>query len=572
MHDRVTEYAKRVVDGDVFCGELHRLACLRHLEDLKRQDTDDFPYIWAPKRAKKVIDFAESLTVIEGFKAKQVKLQDCQAFDIGCTFGWMNRRGFRRFRRRYKCMARQQGKSFENGIMGTNIAGFSGYRYGKLFTAATKKRQAKIAWEEMAKFIAADEDLAAWFDVKDYKNLITAKNTNCTIEALSKEAGLDDGFRPIFASIDELHQMKDNSVYKALYNGTRDLDETLVSMITTRGKDVDTFAYEMDSYAVNVLKGVVKAEDFFVDIYALDEGDDPFDERNWIKSNPRSASTEKGMNQLRTDAETAKAMGGSELKDFLTKCLNMWVTSSDDTFIEPDDWKRAGTTLTLEDFRGEKCWAGIDLSSGGDLTTISLEFECEDDSVYQWSHSFMPRGRMSEHLQTDLAPYDLWEQEDLITVTGGMTDFRNDYKFITNKLIEIVGEYDLELQGIGYDPHNADTYTEDLEVFGVPLLKVVQSAKSLNDPTVDIQLLIKSGNYKYDRRNELMSWSFMNARVVRNSFDEIKVDKKPGKNTKRIDPVDACIDAHYARMVLKESDIVDVDEEMQKYLEAMGWM
>ena len=572
MHDRVTEYAKRVVDGEVFCGELHRLACQRHLDDLKRQDTDDFPYIWAPKRAKKVIDFAESLTVIEGFKAKQVKLQDCQAFDIGCTFGWMNRRGFRRFRRRYKCMARQQGKSFENGIMGTNIAGFSGYRYGKLFTAATKKRQAKIAWEEMAKFIAADEDLAAWFDVKDYKNLITAKNTNCTIEALSKEAGLDDGFRPIFASIDELHQMKDNSVYKALYNGTRDLDETLVSMITTRGKDVDTFAYEMDSYAVNVLKGVVKAEDFFVDIYALDDGDDPFDERNWIKSNPRSASTEKGMNQLRTDAETAKAMGGSELKDFLTKCLNMWVTSSDDTFIEPDDWKRAGTTLTLEDFRGEKCWAGIDLSSGGDLTTISLEFECEDDSVYQWSHSFMPRGRMSEHLQTDLAPYDLWEQEGLITVTGGMTDFRNDYKFITNKLIEIVGEYDLELQGIGYDPHNADTYTEDLEVFGVPLLKVVQSAKSLNDPTVDIQLLIKSGNYKYDRRNELMSWSFMNARVVRNSFDEIKVDKKPGKNTKRIDPVDACIDAHYARMVLKESDIVDVDEEMQKYLEAMGWM
>ena len=171
-------------------------------------------------------------------------------------------------------MARQNGKTFENGIMGTNIAGFSGYQYGKLFTVATKKRQARLAWEEMSKFINIDKDLGEYFNVKDYKSVIEATETFCTIEALSKEAGLDDGFRSIFSSIDELHQHKDNKIYKALYNGTRALPETLVSMITTRGDKLNSFCKEMDDYCIKILRGVTLAEDFFVDIYCLDPGDD----------------------------------------------------------------------------------------------------------------------------------------------------------------------------------------------------------------------------------------------------------------------------------------------------------
>ena len=37
MRDRVTEYAKRVIDGEYVVGELHILACKRHLNDLKKQ-------------------------------------------------------------------------------------------------------------------------------------------------------------------------------------------------------------------------------------------------------------------------------------------------------------------------------------------------------------------------------------------------------------------------------------------------------------------------------------------------------------------------------------------------------
>lgn len=579
IYDRVTEYANKVVSGKVVAGELHILACKRHLDDLKRQKSDDFPYYYDPNKALEIIEYAETLTIAEGDAPKPVKLLDSQAFDLGCTFGWFKvSNNKRRFRRRYKSMARQNGKTFENGIMGTYIAGFGGYYYGKLFTVATKKRQARLAWEEMSKFITIDPDLGEYFDVKDYKSTIDALETNCTIEALSREAGLEDGFRSIYASIDEIHQHKDNKIYKALYNGTRSLDETLVSMITTRGDNLNSFCKEMDDYAIKILRGLSTAEDFFIDIYCLDPTDDIWDPENWVKANPFIASNPEKFEILKTDAQTAKDMGGSDLRDFLTKSLNMWVQNTDDQFIQADKWQECGSKRTLEDMRGRSCWVGLDLSSGGDLTTYSLEFpeEYEGESgkkekYYFYSHSFMPKGRLEEHIETDLAPYDLWESKELITVTGGLGDFKNDYKFIIKDLKRVKEEYNLTFLGIGIDPHNADGILADLEAFGCPVIVITQSCKSLNDATVDIQLIVKSKDFEYNSNNELLTWSFLNARVVRNSFDEIKVDKKPGKRFKRIDPVDSCVDAHACMLKNKNSEVVDVDSELDKYLKAIGW-
>jgi phage terminase large subunit-like protein len=571
MTDRVTEYAEKVVNGEIKMGRLHILACKRHLDDLKRQNTDEFPYYWDVKASQKVIEYSETLTIAEGSEPKPVKLLDCQAFDVGCTFGWkkcVNDK--RRFRRRYKSVARQNGKTFENGIMGTYIAGFSGYHFGKLFTVATKKRQARLAWEEMSKFISIDPDLQELFDVKDYVSLIKDRQTNCTIEALSKESGLDDGFRSIFCSIDEIHQHKDNKIYKALYNGTRSLPETLVSMITTRGDNLNSFCKEMDDYCIKILNGNTTAEDFFVDIYCLDEKDDIWDPSNWVKANPFicAPGNEELFETLKADAQTAKDMGGSELRDFMIKCLNLWVENRDCEFVDSEKFKNCGCDKTLEDFRGQHCVVGLDLSSGGDLTTYSMEFE-DDDKYYFHSHSYMPRGRMLEHVQTDLAPYDLWEQMELITVTGGEMDFKNDYGFIIKELRELQEKYELTYDTIAVDPHNFDGIREQLENFACPVICVKQSCRSLNDATVDMQLLVKSEKIEYNSKNELLIWSFLNAQTVSNSFDEIKVDKRDGKRQKRIDPVDACIDAHSIFVGGKDKVAIDVKDALQSYLDAL---
>ena len=580
--DRVTEYARAVVatgtypDSGQRCGQLHILACKRHLDDLKRQNTNDFPYYWDVAASERVLAYAETLTLSEGTEPKQLKLMGCQIFDIGATFGWKKTAGgFRRFRRRYKSISRQQGKTMENGILGPYIAGFSGYRKGKLFTAATKKRQASLAWEEMAKFVQADPDLGELFVVKDYIKLIRATETDCTIEALSREAGLDDGFRSIFCSVDEIHQHRDNKVYKALYNGTRSLPETLISMITTRGFELQSFCKEMDDYAINVLRGSVSAEDFFVDIYCLDDGDDIWDEANWPKSCPFTCADPERLKVLRQDAQTARDMGGMELRDFLVKNLNMWTKNTDLQAFDPDAWTACGSDRTLADIveaGSKECWVGLDLSSGGDLTTLSLEIPLQGGKFYVYSHSFMPRGRLEEHVETDLAPYDTWAQQGLITVTGGSTDYMNDYAFIVAHLRELQERFGLTFLGIGIDPHNAAGVMQDLEKFGCPVVTITQSARNLNDATVAMQLLIKGGRIEYDRRNELLTWSMMNAAIVRNSFDEIKLDKKPGARFKRIDPCDALIDAHALMLVTNGGETqVDLDDALDEYLRMMGW-
>ncbi|HWQ59046.1 MAG TPA: terminase TerL endonuclease subunit [Clostridia bacterium] len=576
MIDRATEYAIACVQDELPVGKmgrLHKLACRRHLEDLDRLSSPAFPYDWKPDLSERILDYSESLTIAEGMEPRPVRLHKFQTFDLGTPFGWVRKdNGYKRFRRSYKSMARQNGKTFQNGITGSYIAGFSGYQYGRLFTAATKKRQSKLAWDEIAKFIRADPDLSELFRVQDYIALITALQTNCTIEALSKEGGLDDGFRSIYSSVDEIHQLRDNSIYKSLYNGTRSLAETLVSMITTRGFDLTSFCKEMDDYCVHILEGTATAEDFFVDIYCLDDDDDWYDPANYIKANPHIASTPEGLEVLIRDAQTARDQGGSELRDFVTKALNLWFQSSDESFVIDREWKACATRRPLEAFRGEPCTVGLDLSHGGDLTTLALEFEQRRDErlkYYLYSHSFMPRARLAEHIKTDIAPYDDWERMGLITITGGAGDYKNDYHFIVNHLAELRDQYDLKIRGIGYDPHNADAFLADLSEFDCPLIEIRQSARALNDGTDHLRLSIRSGEAEYDERNELLTWSALNAKIVRNSFGEMKIDKEPSARYKRIDPIDAAIDAHIAGMKVGAEITINYENEMKKYLERM---
>jgi phage terminase large subunit-like protein len=239
-------------------------------------------------------------------------------------------------------------------------------------------------------------------------------------------------------------------------------------------------------------------------------------------------------------------MGGETLRDFLTKQLNIWMQLSDNVYIKNIEfWKNCASKMTLEDMRGKVCYAGLDLSSGGDLTSLALVFPFYLDEVKKYfihTHSFIPKKRLAEHIKTDKAPYDIWVQEKLITVTETLGGIKTDYKYIISYLKTIIKQYDLKLRIICYDPHNADAFLNDLEELGIDTLMIVQSAKNLNDPTVDFRLEIESGNVLYNEDEaKVLTWSIANAKTVSNSFKEIKIDKDLA--VKRIDPVDAVIDA-----------------------------
>lgn len=572
VRDRATLHAERVVSGQEPSCLTHRMACERHLNEIAKQGTKEFPFVWCPEKSEKILRYAEMLTIAEGAQPRPVRLHDFQCFDLGVPFGWVHAEtGFRRIRRKYKSVARQNGKTFENGITGSYIANWGGYNFGKLFTAATKKRQARIAWEEIQKFITVDKDLQALFDVKDYKSLIIAKRTGCTIEALSRESGLDDGFRAIFCSVDEIHQHKDNGIYKALYNGQASLDEALISMITTRGKSLNSFCREMDDYCLQILAGTAEADDFFVDIYTLDKEDDPFDESVWYKANPHLVTVPSALEQLRRDAQTAKQMGGFEMSDYMTKRQNLWYEYGDTQYITPNEWKLGRTELTIENMRGRRCFAGLDLSSGGDLTSLALLFPLDDGKIYVWSHSYIPAKRLEEHIITDTAPYDVWAKSGLLTPSEAVGGLKNDYLQIVADLKELQEKFEINIACIGYDPHNADAFLEELDTLGAPLLEVKQSARFLSDTTVDFALEVKAGNVLYDQRNALMSWSIVNAKKTKNSFGEIKVDKEVNARHARIDVVDAIIDAHVAYRKSSKEETPDYETVVEDYLKKMGW-
>jgi phage terminase large subunit-like protein len=47
--------------------------------------------------------------------------------------------------------------------------------------------------------------------------------------------------------------------------------------------------------------------------------------------------------------------------------------------------------------------------------------------------------------------------------------------------------------------------------------------------------------------------------------------QKPGARFSRIDPVDAVIDAHALMLLNNGGEPVDLDNELQSYLDMMGW-
>jgi phage terminase large subunit-like protein len=552
--DRVTNHAHNVLIGLISTGHTETLACKRHLNDMERSKTDDYPYRFDVDKANILIGFAESLTIAEGEEPKPLICFSFQAFIFGCWHGWVHKKtGARRFRTSYIQVARQNGKSIGNAVPALYYGNFDGYQYPQIYCTATKELQARIVIKECYKFINSEPELSGnklekgLFTIRDYKSEIDCNITKGTIKALGRDTETIDGFRPYFGSVDEYHKHKTNQIYKLLTGGTKKLKQCLISAITTAGFDLNSPCYELYKYCKSVLAGTVIDETQFVYICELDKGDDIWDESNWIKANP--LWTDETLENLRADAVKAHESGGAELRDFMTKSLNMWVQLTDDEYLNQEHWAECACDDTLEDMRGRECILGLDLSSGGDLTSGCLEFKIDVDNERKYfidSHSFIPSMRIAEHIKMDNAPYDMWVRDGQVTVTETLGGVKTDYKYILEYYKNIIKQYELKLVGIGFDPHNADAFLNDLEEFGVDCTEIRQSCASLNDATMDFKLEVDAHNVRYNRKNTMLTWSFVNANVVRNSFKEIKIDKD--KNSKRIDPCDAVIDAHKLSM------------------------
>ena len=565
--DRVTQYALDVLAGNVAAGELVKLACQRHLNDIEQSKAAPYRYYFDVEEAERIIDFAETLTIAEGEEEHQVEAYPFQCFILGSINGWRTKDGgHRRFRTSYIQLGRQNGKSFINGILAAYYGNFSGYKYGQIYCTATKKEQAMIVFNEIVKFINSDADLLECFKVHEHNSTIDCLLTKSKIKALSGDTKSIDGFRPYLGIVDEYHAHKDEQMYKLLEGGIKKMKSALISVITTAGFDLKSPCYALYEYCKKVLKGIVQNESQFIYIAQMDESDDMWLPENWLKANPILEYDRDALENMIPIAATAKEMGGATLRDFIVKQLNMWLQWTNDVYIKDMTmWQQSVVKKTLADFRKQKCYVGLDLSSGGDLTSLAIVIPYLKNGVrkyYLHAHSFIPKQRVQEHIKTDRVPYDMWIREGLVTVTETMGGIKTDYKYILTYLKRLIKQYELDVQFICYDTHNASAFLSDLEAMGWDSVAVAQSAKALNDATVDFRLEIMAGNVEHDGNGALM-WSIANAKTVSNSFGEIKIEKD--LRTERIDIVDAAIDAWTQAM--KGETKPDANEFLQLWLQ-----
>ena len=571
MSDHTTAYARTIVAGKKVCGKAEYQACKRHLDDMADKA---FPYIFDVDAAEYHIMLANQLTIGEGSESRKLTTRGFQNFIIGSLFGWRKKRShLRRFREVYIQLARQNGKSFLAGEMCNDYATFAGYQYGRIYCTATKQKQANIVWEEVAKFIRSDDDLAELYKVREYAHTIRSLVTNTTIEAIGRDTKSADGFRSIMAVVDEYHAHPTDQMYKLMLDGQIAVDNALTLAITTAGFNLNAPCYEQYQFCKKVLSGNVRKDSLFIFITEMDEDDDMWETVNWAKANPLNlwnaddTLNDEMIARMAEKAIDAREKQGRDLVNFQTKTLNRWVEYTGGGLLDLAAWRKCAADTTLEEMRGRQCYLGIDLSSGGDLTSIALIFPGDDDDVYVWSHSYMPELRLAEHIRTDDAPYGVWKDAGLLTLTSGIYGIKTDYKYIISDLSRIMNEYEIEVIGCGYDDHNAGAFLSDLEdVLSCDLTLVKQSARSLNDATKDFQLSVKAGKVSYDRRNALLTWSMVNAVIsAPNSFGEIKIDKMT--QTNRIDPCDAVIDAWVGYFHGHNNPAIDAEESLSIWLE-----
>lgn len=542
--DPATAYALAVLNGDVVTGRLVKLAAERHLRDLERwhprpEGAHDAKYRYVPELGARVERFARLLKHFEGrWAGEPITLEPWQQFCVYSVFGWqaMNERGrwVRRFRKSYKQVGRKNGKTLLSAVIGDYLFVGDGEPGSQVFTIATKLEQARIMHTAAMHAIKGSTFVPK--HVKILKYNMHAPALASKYEPLGSDSKTSDGLNPHGGLVDEYHEHPDSSMYDVINTAMGARDQPLLDVITTAGKKLDSACGKERGYAIKVLEGHHADERYFAYIAEMDEGDDPADERNWIKANP-SLHVTVSLSDLRDEYNKAKE-DPAQYGDFMRKRLNMWL-ESEDSWLAFDAmerwWKKCGGPLPLEALAGRACHGGLDLATVVDLAAFALVFP-PGDGLDRWAlllRLWCPEMGIADRVRKDRVPYDMWVKNGWLKATEGN---EVDYEVIENDILELGERY--KIQSIGYDKWNATATTQALAKKGLNLFEMQQGFRDLSQPMKRLEGLIKDCNLLHGDALPFR-WALSNVVVRRDENDNIAPNKK--KAREKIDPVVAAI-------------------------------
>lgn len=568
LHHAVSVYAKQVTEGRLhdMCCPYEIKACQRHLDDLKRQWTDDFPFVFDTTRADRIIRWFGQCVQVRGVEQREaIQLQAWQVFDLGCTYGWVNRdTGARRFKRTYNKRARGNFKSTEkSGQALYHLCGDAMYppyhpelavfeMEPEVECAAVDRGQAMRVFGDAKKIAQASPNIEKRLIIPR-SNPVVHKSRGGYMRALSKDTKNKDSGAPSYFVVDEYHAHPTSDIYDIGLNSFGKRPQALLDVITTAGDDAQSKpCYIEEEYAKSVLDGHRTDETYFVMIRELPVGEDPHDKAKWTWANPclryPNDYSKYMLEQIETEYNAAYGSNDPhKIRQFLTRRMCQWQTGSVNRYLDENCMGLAKRAMVpAEEFAaltdGLACWCGFDLGKRIDLSGVAAVFLLDDGRVALKMHGFMPEGGAQRHEQSDRVPYIPWAQAGYVTLTPGDV---TDNSYVDNWISAGEREHRWEVQEVDYDGHNATDLAIKMcdernnEAFCV---EISQTCAGQNLAVKTFRELLLQGLVVMEE-SPLALWCLANAVEIQNNYGDIKLSKKHKDDTERIDPVAAAMNA-----------------------------
>lgn len=446
--DRTTDYAKRVVSGDIVVGELVRLAAERHLRDLKEGSKRGLK--WDVQEAERAIDFFPSvLSITEGAKeGEPFNLLPWHLFVVGSIYGWKDSNGLRRFR--FVWMETGKGQAKSPLMAGLGIYEILGRKKkrAEVYCIGEDRKTANVMFRDAVAMCRAnipgkgEESLESSLRViirgfGDNAWKIEHPKSGSKFEPVANSDAIS-GPKPVLVLGDEIHEMKSNKAISVWRAAIAKMSGDPMMVLGTNTPSIDQqVGTEYSEYFQRVLRGENTDDSAFAYIARTDKGDDPFhDESCWVKSLPALGITYPVEN-VRKEVETSRNMISTALT---TKRLYFGIPVGTAGFwIAEDAWEGTQGQVDEADMRGRKLHLSLDLSEKNDLTALSGCWEGDVLAVKTWY--FTTEARIAERSTADQIPYREIEAEGELVITPSATI---DYSFVVEQVKRLCSEHAVE--------------------------------------------------------------------------------------------------------------------------------
>jgi phage terminase large subunit-like protein len=533
------QYIEDVLAGKSITNRWVRLAVERHVDDLKNADAKAIWFnrdagIWACDCFPKLFRHFKGALAGQPFE-----LMPWQAFIVYSLFGWMKTgTALRRFRRAYIEVARKNGKT--TLLAGIAIIMFllDGEAGARVYSAATKRDQAKEVWDCAQKMIRTSPALRGRVTI--CHNSLADPAFGSTFIPLSADANTLDGLDISAAVVDELHAHPTSAVWDVLDTATGAREQPLICAITTAGFSQVGVCFELHNMIIELLNRNVENDSWFGFLAGLDDDDAFSDESVWEKANPNIRFIPTLLADLREKSIRA-SRSASQMNNFLVKCMCRW-TSQGKRWLQVEHWDKckAREPFDSEAMKARPAFGGIDYAEKLDLTAICLCFPPYGDDKkwrYLWRF-YLPEDTVQQHTDNGDHRWQQWVASgELIATSGAVTD----QQVVREDLMNWAEQFDL--RQVGFDPWHMRTFASRLLEDSLEMVEVPPFPKDLAEATKEFEAqVVTQGLQHYS--GSLMRWQIDNVTLKSDNRGNVTPQRnKRDANTKKIDGVMAAVTA-----------------------------